>query len=434
MRKQSTWIGVIAIAMLVLMTVAPAFGAGRQEQAAAEQITLRMSWWGGETRHNAYLDMLDLFMEQNPNIRVEAEFSGWDGYIDRLRTQMAANNQPDVYIAGHEGPWMVLPWSARADIRDFDIDLSAFSQVQIEEIMDADPDNRLIGIPVSESVRAAYLVNATVFEELGIALPSRDWTWDDMAALAQEVYDRSGGAVHGVLDESAGIPYGSFGRRSFDIAIHGSPQTSLSGHEHSAEQLTRTYEWWGALRASGAATPAEVSVQADDGANSPIVNREAAMMSTALGSFARFQANTPDNLVLMPPPAGEYPSDELSAGISTQISSQTRHPEAVALLVDFLRNDREAGLIYGTENGIPANANFREALIERGLSADEEIQFGVHNWIVNNRESVGFVFPHPSTSEFRTLQYAEEQALAFGRQSVQQTVQNILRHARDLGM
>ncbi len=433
---RSHWTFRVALAVILVLLAAPIFGAGRSEKAAAtdEQITLRFSWWGGETRHNAYQDMLDLFMERNPNIRVEAEFSGWDGYIDRLRTQMAANNQPDVFVAGHDGPWQVLPLGARADIRDFDIDLSAFNDVQLDEITSYDPAGRLTGIPVSESVRAGYLINATLFDELGIELPKSDWTWEEMAEIAQLVYDRSGGTVHGVLDESAGISYGSFGRRSWDLAAHGAAISGPDGLTQTAEQLRDTYRWWGALRDSGAATSAEISVQADDGANSPIVTRDAAMMSTALGSYSRFQANTPDDLKMIAPPDGRYPSDEIGAGISTQISSQSRHPQAAAALVSFLRNDLDAGLIFGTENGIPANRHFREALIEQGLDAGSQVQFDVHNWVVANREVVSFVGPHEAHSEFSSLQRAEEQALAFGRQSIERTVEKIIEHARNLGM
>ena len=434
MKKQSTWIGVIAIAMLVLMTVAPAFGAGRQEAAAEEQITLRFSWWGGETRHNAVLDALDLFMAENPNIRVEAEFSGWDGYIDRLRTQMAANNQPDIFVAGHEGPWEVLPWSARADIRDFDIDISAYSDVQLAMIQAADPDGRLLGLPMSESIRAVYLINETLLSELGIPFPDRNWTWDDLATLSQQIYDESGGATHGVLDEFGGITYGSNGRRAFDLAIHGSPVTAADGLTLTADQMRLSYEWWGALRDSGAATPAAITVQADDGANSPLVTRDAAMLTISLGSYARFQANTPDNLVVHPVPVGEFPNDELAAGTNLQFSSASRHPEATARLYNFLRNDPRAGAIIGTEFGIPANSRFRDALIAEGLNEASEAQFEIHNWTVQNREVISFDPPHASYSEFRELKWAEEQALAFGRQSIEQTVRNVIQHARNLGL
>lgn len=432
MRKQSAWIGVIAAAMLVLMAVAPAFGAGEQEPAAEEQITLRFSWWGGETRHNAYLDMLDLFMERNPNIRVEAEFSGWDGYIDRLRTQMAANNQPDVFVAGHEGQWAVLPWSGRADLSELDVDTQEFSSVQLESL--TDPDGRLIGIPLNEQVRGGYIINKTLLDELGLEMPSWNWTWDDLAELAQQVYDESDGAVHGVLDESAGITYDSFGRRAWDMSVHGASVTNPDGLTQTAEQLQETYEWWSALRESGGATTAAITVQADDGANSPIVTRDAAMLTIALGSYLRFQSNTADELVLVPFPTGNHPGDEVGTPVSTQISAHTPYPEEAAMLLDFLRNDIDAGMIFQTQSGIPANESFREALIEAGLDAGPAAQFELHNWVSANRDVVGYVPPHPNYSEFSELMWAEEQALAFGQQSVEQTVENILQHARNLGL
>jgi hypothetical protein len=46
----------------------------------AKDVDLRMSWWGGNGRHQVTLKALEEF-QQNPDINVKAEYTGWDGHF-----------------------------------------------------------------------------------------------------------------------------------------------------------------------------------------------------------------------------------------------------------------------------------------------------------------------------------------------------------------
>lgn len=61
-----------------------------------ENITLRFSWWGGDARHEATLEALKLYTQKFPNVKVEGEYSGWDGYVQKLSTQIAGGSAPDI--------------------------------------------------------------------------------------------------------------------------------------------------------------------------------------------------------------------------------------------------------------------------------------------------------------------------------------------------
>lgn len=67
------------------------------EKAEGEPVELRISWWGSDARHEATLKVLDLFMEKHPNIKVTAEYQGFDGYHDKLMTQISSGTEPDVF-------------------------------------------------------------------------------------------------------------------------------------------------------------------------------------------------------------------------------------------------------------------------------------------------------------------------------------------------
>ena len=60
-----------------------------------EQVTLRFAWWGGDERANATMEVINKFMEENPNIKIEAEYGSSDGYHDKLATQLASGTAAD---------------------------------------------------------------------------------------------------------------------------------------------------------------------------------------------------------------------------------------------------------------------------------------------------------------------------------------------------
>jgi oligogalacturonide transport system substrate-binding protein len=68
----------------------------RTADAQSNTKVLRFSWWGGSGRHEATLKALRLFEEKNPGVKIKAEYMGFNGYLERLTTQIAGGAEPDV--------------------------------------------------------------------------------------------------------------------------------------------------------------------------------------------------------------------------------------------------------------------------------------------------------------------------------------------------
>lgn len=51
---------------------------------------------GSQTRHDLTTKVIKLFEEKHPGITIKPEYSGWDGYMDKLTTQVAGSNAPDI--------------------------------------------------------------------------------------------------------------------------------------------------------------------------------------------------------------------------------------------------------------------------------------------------------------------------------------------------
>ena len=63
---------------------------------AAPQTSIRFGWWGGESRHKATMAAIDLYMKENPNVKINGEFGGFSGYQQKLLVQLVSGTAPDI--------------------------------------------------------------------------------------------------------------------------------------------------------------------------------------------------------------------------------------------------------------------------------------------------------------------------------------------------
>ncbi|MHC8523610.1 extracellular solute-binding protein [Rossellomorea sp. H39__3] len=60
------------------------------------KVELRMTWWGSQSRHDQTQEIIKKFEEENPDIKITSEFTGFDGYFEKMAAQAAGNNLPDI--------------------------------------------------------------------------------------------------------------------------------------------------------------------------------------------------------------------------------------------------------------------------------------------------------------------------------------------------
>lgn len=56
-----------------------------------DPIELTISWWGGDSRHEAYQKALEAFHEKYPNITVSPTYGAWSGWEEKQSTALAAD-------------------------------------------------------------------------------------------------------------------------------------------------------------------------------------------------------------------------------------------------------------------------------------------------------------------------------------------------------
>ncbi len=161
---------------------------GAQQAAgedSKEQVTLRFSWWGGDSRHEATLACIEAFEKENPNIKIEAEYGGFDGYQDK----MSASGQTEADIMQMDQPWMATFMAQNPDffvnIRDYEdcISLDGFSEDFLEDFCVY--SDKLVSLPTGTNA-LNLLANKAVMDKAGITF-SDVITWDDFYEQGKKV-------------------------------------------------------------------------------------------------------------------------------------------------------------------------------------------------------------------------------------------------------
>lgn len=207
--------------------------------------TIRYAWWGNNVRQQRYTEALEEFQRNNPEITVQPEFAEYTAFQERMTTQMAARDVPEIF-------WIASPqvmtyeknglYRSLSDIPT--LDLSDFSDADIESFS---LNGEFVSMPHGVFVPVVRY-NETFLEEDGIELPGEDWTWDD---LSEFLIDYS-------AENSAGRRAASYNPdqdMAFEAWLRQRGQdlwTAEGTMGFDSEALAEWFEWWRVLMDAGA--------------------------------------------------------------------------------------------------------------------------------------------------------------------------------------
>ena len=156
---------------------------------SSDPVTLTMSWWGGESRHNAYQDAIKAFSAEHSNITVNPTFAAWSGWEDTMSTKFAGGVAEDVCQINWN--WL---YNYSKNGQTF-IDLNSVSEyldlTQWDEakLAACNVANAQQCVPVSMTGRIFYW-NMTTFNKAGITEVPK--SLDDLMAAGKAFQEKLG--------------------------------------------------------------------------------------------------------------------------------------------------------------------------------------------------------------------------------------------------
>ena len=127
-----------------------------------DPIELTISWWGGDSRHEAYQKALEAFHEKYPNITVSPTYGAWSGWEEKQSTALAADQGSDVMQVNWNWLYQYSPTGEKfVDLREYSdiIDLSQWSDAATNAGSVADS---LQAVPISMTGGIFYWNMTTV--------------------------------------------------------------------------------------------------------------------------------------------------------------------------------------------------------------------------------------------------------------------------------
>nr|WP_318384216.1 ABC transporter substrate-binding protein [uncultured Enterobacter sp.] len=321
----------------------------------AEQVELRMSWWGGNSRHQATLKAIAAFEQAYPDIKVKAEYTGWDGHLSRLTTQMASGTEPDVMQTN----WPWLPIFSKKGDGYYDLntlkDTLDLSQYAKKDLLSTTVNGKLNGLPISVNAPVFYY-NDVTWKKAGLAYPKN---WEELFAAGTRFKQKLGENDYplAMVDQDVILLLNSYMAQKHGLSML-TPEGKFTWND---AQWAEAFSFVKRL-ADDHVIPRPKTMSSYGKGNlyemKPWISGEWGGTYTWNISIRMYINNLtpPAKLVL-----GDYVTlpGATNAGIYFKtaqmfsLAKSTRHPQEAAKLVNFLLNDPRAVQALGLERGIP---------------------------------------------------------------------------------
>lgn len=393
---------------------------------SADQVELRFAWWGGKARNQATLKALDAFEAKYPNIKVKAEYTGWDGFYSRLTTQINSNTEADVIQTNWN--WLTLLSKTGEGFYDLNklsqpIGLDQFSPAALASTT---VNGKVNAIPVSANVMLFYY-NAATWKKAGVPLPK---SWDDLLKAGPVFKEKLGDNYYPLIltEQDSLLLLNSWVYQGNQKPMV-DEKTRKLGWNH--DDLVQAFTFYRQLVAAHTVPDARTMASYGKGVAyemKPWLNGEWGGIYNWNVMYTAESQNlsNPADLVM-----GDYPMREgaKDAGqfnktaLMLSISKNTRHPQEAALLINFLMSEKEGVVPVGLERGVPLSKAGAQILRDAGLlKEDDPVLTGLTQSasLPNNAKAL----PYLEDPQFTALFLAALQSIDYGKATVDQAATN----------
>lgn len=329
-------------------------------------VTLRMSWWGGESRHKATLAVFDEYKKKFPNVTIEAEYSGSTGpYLTKLLTQLAGSTAPDIIQLDYK--WLKDMVEQKGNFINYKDYLDRFDTSNIDMKLAEQYttyNDFMLGLPVGLNAYA-MVYNPAVFEQHNLT-PIEQPTWDDLLELGAKLHSADS-------SKYLIIPMINHNYLMFKMMMMQKTGKNIINDQDYSIQITREdalefFNWMDKAFETGTLPPVqETSVYGSSYIDQiPGWHDGRYAMATAGAS----NTGTTVKSTKFPIAVNRFPvmKDPVNPGIFTPVSmmfginAKSKNIDQAIDFVNWYLNDENAIMIMKDERGVPVNKKARQML------------------------------------------------------------------------
>jgi multiple sugar transport system substrate-binding protein len=371
---------------------------------------LALAWWGNPTRNKNTEAMIAAYTAANPNVKISTQPGEFNSYWDKLATQTAGGQAPDIIQMDMN---YISEYGTRGALLDLgSVDTSKF----VEGTVDSGKINdKLVGVNAGIN-SAIILANPQLFEKAKMDLPDdKTWTWDQMIEVGAEVASKAGVpfGVAQLLNSDA--MFGTFVRQN------GKELFTPDGLGFDVAEAQAWYDFMlKGVKAKAFGTPEQMTEE---------LAKPLDQSSIAVGTAAMYGSNSnqllahseaagePRTMLRGPSLAGNATERKTwyKASMLWSASAKTKNPEAAIAWINWFANTPDAANLDLAERGIPPNAEILAEVTPK-LSPEQQV---VAKYIEDIKTEVGPtpIAPPPGGGTIAELLSRHGTDVVFGRTS-----------------
>ena len=345
---------------LILVVCLIAVVIGASAASFAETATLRVAWWGSQARHDQTLKVIDLFEKKYPDIEIKPEYTGWNGYFDKMAAEAAGGNLPDVmqhdikYITQYVSSGLLV-----------NLDPLVGKTLNLKDVKpsllnDGRIDGKLYGINLGANTYV-IMYDPEVFAKAKVKEPKSGWTWDDYMATCRKIHK----AANIYAETSLSFTYRNITGLEHYVRQHGKKFFDGSKIGFDEKLFVDFYKMDVDLTKEGVVAPPEVRQELHTVENDLMVVRKSAMAGYWTNQIVAITkaAGRPIKMVLLPRVKRQVKEGTyLKPSMFFSITRDCKNQAAAAKFIDFFTNDVEANKVMMAERGVPVSTKVQKAL------------------------------------------------------------------------
>ncbi|MFA9558261.1 ABC transporter substrate-binding protein [Evansella sp. AB-rgal1] len=426
--KNIFWVSILCFFLLIGCNTNTDGSQGDSSGNDDEDIVIRVAWWGGQDRHDKTMEVIELFEAEYPHITIEPEFTGWDSYWERLNTQAAGSNLPDV---------LQMDYSRLNDYNENDliIDLAPLIEngtINLDDVEDVYQDMNTVGDNVMAISLGAntisLLYDKDMLDKYGVSLEPGH-TYDELMERLSIVSEGEGSEYYGF--DFANNEYELFYlyARQNGEEFFNDEGTDLG---FSKQTLHDYLDLMKEMLDNEISPPHDFTMEFMNDGTTMLQNGYVAASMGSSNQLVAFSKTTDLNLgvTLLPALQGGVHGNWIRPSQSFVISSHSQQEEAAAMFIDFVTNNLEANEILKAERGVPISSKVREHLLPIvDNHVKETFEFLE---IAEDYSSDAFSSPPAGESEIAASFFRAVEHFKYGRITVEEAVEQFFEEAEQL--
>lgn len=182
--KFSTWIAV-CFGIFVLILSGCSNTSGTQGDSNSDVTEITLGFYSSGSADQKMKEIISQFEEEHPGIKIKTQNAPYQQFFQKLDTQIAGGNAPDVWLS--DGVF-VQKYAERGAAKDLtkwiNEDLNKDEYYGLD--FNKGPEGKYWAVPQGIQIGALFY-NRDMFDKAGVEYPDESWTWEDLKEAAAKL-------------------------------------------------------------------------------------------------------------------------------------------------------------------------------------------------------------------------------------------------------